>query len=199
LRVIIESFVILSFVIFLSCLFPNFHLPISSVSESYSFLCSHSCVYLSFVQNSLNIFCSAGLMIMNSFSFYHGIKKFFFSVMKDSFAGYGKVDSYFLSGPHPMDLLRNFLLFWWVCFDRWLGTSFFCRFQYHFLFLYTYYFNYNMIWRGSFLVMSVWCSKSFLNLGDHLFLKNWEVFYYDFIECLIFIFLLCLSFIGLVF
>jgi hypothetical protein len=39
-----------------------------------------------------------------------------------------------------------------------------------------------MPWRGSFLVMSFWCSGGFLYLDGHLFIKSLEIFFYYFVE-----------------
>jgi hypothetical protein len=47
----------------------------------------------------------------------------------------------------------------------------FFQLSYSFFFLYASCFIYNMMWRHSFLVLSVWCSKSILYVHDHLFPK----------------------------
>jgi hypothetical protein len=39
-----------------------------------------------------------------------------------------------------------------------------------------------MPWRGSGLVMLVWCLGDFLYLDGHLFLKIWRIFYHYFVE-----------------
>jgi hypothetical protein len=62
-------------------------------------------------------------------------------------------------------------------------------------------FNYNMPWKVSILVMSVWCPGDFLYLNVHI-LKIWEIFCYHFVEYTTYTFgflLWCPSFTGLVF
>jgi hypothetical protein len=44
-------------------------------------------------------------------------------------------------------------------------------------------FKYNMLRRGSILVLSIWCPGGFLYLNEHLYLKVWEIFCYFFVEC----------------
>jgi hypothetical protein len=43
-------------------------------------------------------------------------------------------------------------------------------------------FNYNMLWRGSVSVMSIWCPRGFLYLHGHFFLTIWEIFCNYFVE-----------------
>lgn len=58
----------------------------------------------------------------------------------------------------------------------------FCSFPYFFFVLYFQQFNYNMIWRGSFVIMSFLGSKCLLYLNIHVFPKIWETFCYCFTE-----------------
>jgi hypothetical protein len=48
--------------------------------------------------------------------------------------------------------------------------------QYSFLVLCANCFTYDMLWKGSILVMSVWCPGSFLYLNGYLFPEIWEYF-----------------------
>jgi hypothetical protein len=45
-------------------------------------------------------------------------------------------------------------------------------------------FNYNMLCRGSLLVMTIWCPAGFLYPDGNLFLKVWQFFCYCFVECI---------------
>jgi hypothetical protein len=60
--------------------------------------------------------------------------------------------------------------------------------QYSFLVLGANCFNYNMLWRGSILVMSAWCPGDFLYLNRHLFLEIWEIFCHYLVEYIIYTF-----------
>lgn len=80
--------------------FPNSHLLINSFYESYSFLCSHDCVYHSSSsrRSPLSIFCSAGLVAINSLCLWLSWKVFIYhSNVKNNFAGYSNVDWHLLS------------------------------------------------------------------------------------------------------
>jgi hypothetical protein len=113
--------------------------------------------------------------------------------------------------PHSMPflllgfLLKNMLLFWWVCLCLLL---FFLSYslQYSFLVLCVNCFNDNMPWRGYILVMSFWCPGSFIYLNEYLFLKIWELFvilfcwiYYISLWIALLLLHLCPRFTGLVF
>ena len=50
--------------------------------------------------------------------------------------------------------------------------------------------NYYVMGRFPFLVQSVWCSVSFLDIYRHLFLRIREIFFYDFVEDIFWAFVL---------
>lgn len=60
-------------------------------------------------------------------------------------------------------------------------------FQYH-LHCLVWCFSYNMVPAGSFLVLSVWCSKRLPVPGVHLCLYIWEALHYYFVEYILYAF-----------
>jgi hypothetical protein len=137
-----------------------------------------------FLRISVSTFCNAGLVVINSFSLCF-LWKFLVSplILKDNFSGYSNLDWQLVffrtwnSTSHAFlvfrIMLRSLLLFWLLYFYKWL-VLLSCSFQYPFFVLNSWHLNHNMMWRSSFLIMSVWDSKHLLFQNVHIFPTTWE-------------------------
>jgi hypothetical protein len=114
--VIFPFFILMVFLLNNVWFFPNSHFICST--EIYSFLSSHDCIYLSLLWYSilLSIFCNSGLV--NCLSLNVFITPL---TLKDNFAGYSNLGSYFVSVfeihqsilSWPLGLLLGDLLLFW--------------------------------------------------------------------------------------